>query len=223
MRVAIAEDWPLYRELLAGMLPSLGIQVTAQAPTGAGLLDKIAADPPDVAIIDIRMAGDDDGLDVAETIRERYPEVGILILSQYSETAYAVRAAGLGDRRVGYLTKDRVDIHSLRDALHRIASGESYFDPAIIRRLVQRQHDINLLGELDQGELDVLRLVAEGRSNRGIGEQLHLSHRTIERTITEIYQKLGFEHFDDRENHNFRVLATLRVLQATGRTGTDTA
>jgi DNA-binding NarL/FixJ family response regulator len=203
------------------MLPSLGIQVTAQAPTGADLLAQVAADPPDAVIVDIRMDGTDDGLDVAETIRERYPEVGILILSQYSETAYAVRAAGLGDQRVGYLTKDRVDIHTLRDALHRIAAGESYFDPAIIRRLVQRQRDINLLGELDQGELDVLRLLAEGRSNKGIGEQLHLSPRTIEGTTTEIYQKLGFERSCNREDHNFRVLTVLRLLQATGHTGTD--
>jgi DNA-binding NarL/FixJ family response regulator len=127
-----------------------------------------------------------------------------------------VRAAGLGDQRVGYLTKDRVDIQTLRDALHRIAAGESYFDPAIIRRLVQRQRDINLLGELDQGELDVLRLLAEGRSNKGIGEQLHLSPRTIEGIITEIYQKLGFELSRNRESHNFRVLAVLRLLQATG-------
>jgi DNA-binding NarL/FixJ family response regulator len=213
MRVAIAEDAPLFRELLAGMFPTLGIEVTAQSSTGCDLLAKIEVDPPDVAVVDIRMAGESDGLDAAEMIRSRHPEMGILILSQYCDTAYAVRAASLGDRSVGYLTKDSVDLNTLREALNRIAAGESYFDPIIIQRLLERQRNTRVLNMLSDGELEILRLIAEGRSNKAIAKQLYQSPRTTEGSITEIYRKLEFDHFANKETHNFRVLAVLEWLQ----------
>jgi DNA-binding NarL/FixJ family response regulator len=214
MRVAVAEDSLLLRQLLMDKLASMGIEVVAESSTGENLLQEIAAAPPDVAIIDIRMANDDDGLDVAELLRSRHPDVGILILSQYCDTAYAVRTAALGDRGVGYLTKDNVDISTLRRALERIEAGESYFDPVIVRRLLDRQRAVKALDNLSETELDTLRLAAEGRSNQGIGREVHRSPRTIEKSLSEIYRKLELDCIEDKQNHNLRVLATLKWLQA---------
>jgi DNA-binding NarL/FixJ family response regulator len=128
MRVAIAEDSALFRDGLTMLLSAVGVEVTIQAATGEELLQKIDRDPPDVAILDIRMppTHTDEGLDTARRLRAIHPDVGILLLSAYSETTYAARLAGLGARRLGYLLKDRVtDIDALRDALDRIGTGRT--------------------------------------------------------------------------------------------------
>jgi DNA-binding NarL/FixJ family response regulator len=223
VRIAIAEDWTLTRETMAGMLPAPHFEVIIQAATGAQLLNAVIADQPDVAIIDIRMDGACDGLDAAECVRARYPQMGVLLLSQYCETTYAIRAAELGDKGVGYLTKDNVNLATLKEALHRINAGETYLDQAIIQRLVHRQRAIKTLVSLTAREHQVLHLMAQGRSNKGIGQHLCLSPRTIEGAITAIYEKLGLEQDKDLSTDNRRTRAILKLMEAACHPTTDAA
>jgi DNA-binding NarL/FixJ family response regulator len=212
VRVALTDDTVLFREGLAALLRELGIEVTHQASNERELLDGIAHDPPDVVIMDIRLSAHGaEGLHAAESIRRRHPRVGILLLSAYAETAYAVRLLEGGASGVGYLVKDRVGrIEVLEDALRRVAEGQTAIDPEIVQRLMDRPSRQRPLDLLSGQERNVLRHMAEGRSNNGVAEAMFLSQKTVEKHILSIFKKLGLEQ---QEQDNRRVLAVLHWLQ----------
>ena len=154
----------------------------------------------------------DEGLVAAKEIRSSHPQTGVLVLSHYLESIYALRLLEEHPERVGYLLKDRVsDIAVLAEALHRIADGECVLDPTIVSRLVNRPREQSPLGELTERERDVLELIAEGRSNQGIGDRLHLSPKTVETHIHQVFQKLDL--VVDPDSHR-RVLAVLAFLRS---------
>ena len=213
MRVALTDDAVLFREGLAALLREIGIEVTHQAGDERELLEGIAGDPPDVVILDIRLTSEPgtEGLHAAASLRRRHPEVGILLLSAYAETEYAVRLLQIDESGVGYLVKDRVrNVEVLQDALERVACGQTAIDPEIVGGLMRRPSRQRPLDTLSVQERNVLRLMAEGRSNNGVAEVLFLSPKTIEKYILSIFRKLGLEQ---QGQHNRRVLAVLRWLQ----------
>jgi DNA-binding NarL/FixJ family response regulator len=213
MRVIVADDSTLLREGVSVVLTDAGFDVTSVVDAAA-LLDAVDRLHPDVVITDIRMPPTfrQEGLEAALTIRHRYPDVAVLVLSQYLEAAYAVRlleADQLGS--VGYLLKDRVtDIPTFIHAVRRVAAGETVVDPAVISTLVQRQRVDNPLDRLTQREREVLALMAEGWSNQGIGERLRLAPKTVETHVGVILAKLGLSESPDE---NRRVLAVLAFLR----------
>jgi DNA-binding NarL/FixJ family response regulator len=213
VRVAIAEDSGLFRSSLDLLLRSLGADVTASVASGAELLAAIRDAPPDVVILDIRMPPSftDEGIRAAHEIRAGYPGVGILILSTYAETSYATELLDTVRSGVGYLLKDNVtDAGALLESLARVAAGETVVDPAIVRRLLERNRKPSVLGALNDRELEVLRHMAEGRSNLGIGKELYLSSRTVETHVTSVFTKLGLSPSDTENNRVRAVLAFLR-------------
>ena len=213
MRVAIAEDSGLFRSSLDLLLRSFRTEVTASVASGAELLAAIRAGPPDVVILDIRMPPSftDEGIRTAHEIRARYPGVGILILSTYAETSYATQLLDTVRSGVGYLLKDNVtDAEALMESLARVAAGETVVDPAIVRRLLERNRKPSVLEALNDRELEVLRHMAEGRSNLGIGRELFLSSRTVETHVTSVFTKLGLSPSDTENNRVRAVLAFLR-------------
>jgi len=213
VRVAITDDAVLFRDGLAALLREVGIEVTLQVGNEPELLDGIAADPPDVVILDIRLTSEPgtEGLHAAAAVRQRHPGVGILLLSAYAETEYAVRLLEIDAVGVGYLVKDRVrDVEVLQDALDRVAAGQTSIDPELVRALMDRPSRQRPLDALSAQERNVLRLMAEGRSNSGVAGALFLSPKTIEKHILSIFKKLGLEQQDEI---NRRVLAVLRWLQ----------
>lgn len=214
MRVALADDSALFRDGLAALLRAARVEVSAQAASGPELLACIRRDPPDVAILDIRMPPSftDEGLTIAEQIRALQPSVGILLLSAYAGSPLAARLVEIDSRSIGYLLKDRVtDIDNLIDALQRIIPGETVIDAGIIRRLLDRQHTEDPLASLTPREREILGLMAEGRSNPGIARSLSISSRTVEAPIAEIFRKLGIHSAAD---DNRRVKAVLTWLRA---------
>jgi DNA-binding NarL/FixJ family response regulator len=217
MRVALADDSALFRDGLALLLNRAGIEVVIQARTGDELLARLRVEEPDVAIVDIRMPPTftNEGLEAAQLIRERYPSVGVLVLSTYAETAYAVQLLASGQAAIGYLLKDRVDdVATLRDALSRIAQGETVIDPDIVRRLVSRQRSNDVLGGLSSRERQVLELMAEGRSNAGIARHLHLGTKTVEGYIASLFRHLDIPESSDDNRRVLVVLTWLRTLRA---------
>ena len=214
MRVVIADDEMLLREGLAGLLTAAGFDVVGKTANAAELLRSVRLTTPDVAIVDIRMppTHTDEGLVAAKEIRSSHPQTGVLVLSHYLESIYALRLLEEHPERVGYLLKDRVsDIAVLAEALNRIADGECVLDPTIVSRLVNRPREQSPLGELSKRERDVLELIAEGRSNQGIGDRLHLSPKTVETHIHQVFQKLDL--VVDPDSHR-RVLAVLALLRS---------
>jgi DNA-binding NarL/FixJ family response regulator len=214
VRVALADDSALFRRGLATLLAASGVEVTAQVPSGAGLLVAVAADVPDAVVLDLRMPPSftDEGLVVAEQLRARFPALGILVLSTYAEVSYAARLLSTGPRHVGYLLKDRVeDSDALLDALRRIVAGESVVDPDIVSRLLGRSRTTTAVDSLTAREQDVLRAMAEGRSNAAIGKELFLSAKTVETHIAAVFSKLGLPPSSD---DNRRVLAVLTYLRS---------
>lgn len=210
----LAEDSPLLREGLVRLLESTGVKVTHAVRDAVALRAAVDADPPDVVITDIRMPPtfSDEGLAAALDIRAAHPDVGVLVLSQYLEAAYAERLLRTGDTHVGYLLKDRVnDAATLTEAAMRVASGECVIDPEVVRTLVSRPREDNPLERLTDRERSVLSLMAEGWSNRGISERLFLSSKTVEAHVTSIMMKLDLP---DSSEENRRVLAVLRFLRA---------
>jgi DNA-binding NarL/FixJ family response regulator len=217
VRVAIADDGALFREGLALLLAAAEVHVTAQAASGGELLALVAADPPDVAILDIRMPPEPDGgLVTAEQLRARHPALGVLLLSQYAETPYVMRLLEAGTRGVGYRLKDRVaDVHTLRETLARITAGEAVIEPEVIQRLVDHNRhgpDSGMPGQLTGREHEVLRLMAEGRSNLGIAKQLFVTTKVVEKHIANIFAKLGMPATEPDDHR--RVLAVLAYLRA---------
>jgi DNA-binding NarL/FixJ family response regulator len=214
MRVVVADDAMLMREGLARLLVGAGIDVVGRFADADELVRRLPAAAPDVAIVDIRMppTHTDEGLVAAQQIRETHPEVAVLVLSQYLDSRYALRLLGSHPAGVGYLLKERVsDIAVLADALNRIREGECVIDPTIVARLVRRSRD-SVLAELTSREWDVLALMAEGHSNRGICGRLFLSPKTVEGHIGRILQKLDLPAGDD---YHRRVLAVLAYLRET--------
>jgi DNA-binding NarL/FixJ family response regulator len=194
MRVALADDATVLREGLARVLADAGIEVAAQVGTAEELLTAIGQLDPDIAIVDIRMppTWSDEGLAVAEEIHRRFPRVGVLVLSQYVEAAYALKLLDNSSSRRGYLLKERVlDIHDLVDALERIAAGETVVDAALVSRLINRRHENTPIEQLTRREREVLALMAEGLTDRGIAERLFLTPNTVETHIRHIIAKLN--------------------------------
>jgi DNA-binding NarL/FixJ family response regulator len=214
MRIAIIDDMLLIREGLAAALGERGIDVVAQASDAAQLVALVERHRPDVVVLDIRMPPTftDEGLRAAAALRAANPQVGILLLSQYLESSYAVRLLHEAPERVGYLLKDRImHIATLVDALRRIVDGETVIDPAIVSRIIGRRRTGGGLSELSSREAEVLGLVAEGWSNRAISDKLSINERTVETHITQIFMKLGLATSPDTHR---RVLAVLTLLRS---------
>ena len=214
MRVALADDAAVLREGLARVLADTGIEVTAQVGNADELLAAVNELHPDVAIVDIRMppTWSTEGLAVAEEIRERFPDVGVLVLSQYVEPEYALRLLEGGSGRTGYLLKERVlDVDQLVTALERVAAGETVVDPALASQLLERAREATPLDELTTREREVLSLMAEGLTDRGIAERLYLTPNTVETHIRHIIAKLGLPA---TRADNRRVHAVLTYLRA---------
>jgi DNA-binding NarL/FixJ family response regulator len=214
MRLAIAEDSGLFRTSLALLLEASGAQVVASVRSGAELLAAIGTRPLDAVILDIRMPPTftDEGIRTAAELRRLQPAVGILVLSTYAETSYASQLLETVPTGVGYLLKDNVtDAGTLIDGLAKVADGETVIDPTIIRRLLQRNRRPGPMDSLNERERDVLRHMAEGRSNLGIAKELHLSPRTVEAHVTSIFMRLGL---DQAETENNRVRAVLTFLRS---------
>jgi DNA-binding NarL/FixJ family response regulator len=213
VRVALADDAAVLREGLARVLTEAGVEVVAQVGTADELLTAIDEQQPDVTVIDIRMppTWSDEGLTVAGEIRRRFPQVGVLLLSQYVEAEYALRLLDRESERTGYLLKDRMlDVHDLVDALERVAAGETVVDPALVSQLLGRAREHSPLEELTPREREVLSLMAEGLTDRGIAQRLYLTHNTVETHIRHIIAKLDLPATpaDNRRVH--AVLAYLR-------------
>ncbi|MEU0095165.1 response regulator transcription factor [Kribbella sp. NPDC006257] len=213
MRVVIADDEVLLREGLARLLGEVGVEVVAAVGDAPALLRQVELDRPDVAIVDIKMppTHTEEGLVAALRIRELHPLTGVLVLSHYLESRYAMRLFERQPERVGYLLKDRVsDIAVLVDSLHRIAEGECVLDPTIVSRLLARRRAPTPVDQLTGREREVLALMGEGRSNQGISQVLQLSLKTVEAHISHIFVKLGLP--DTAADHR-RVLAVLAALR----------
>jgi DNA-binding NarL/FixJ family response regulator len=213
VRVALADDAAVLREGLARVLADAGIEVTAQVGTADELLEAVDELQPDVAVVDIRMppTWSDEGLSVAAEIHRRFPQVGVLVLSQYVEAEYALRLLDEESERTGYLLKERMlDVQDLVGALERVAAGETVVDPALVSRLLGRAREHSPLDRLTAREREVLSLMAEGLTDRGIAARLYLTHNTVETHIRHIIAKLGLPATpaDNRRVH--AVLAYLR-------------
>jgi len=211
LRIVVADDNALLREGIASLLEEAGHQVVGRSGDADDLLLKIRSYAPDVAIVDVRMPPGyaDDGLVVAVETRRSHPDVAVLVLSQHLEPAYMLELVGDDASGVGYLLKDRVrDVAEFVDAVERIAAGGTAFDPEVVKSLVGG-HQQSAVDELSERERSVLSLIAEGRSNRAIGKQLHLSARAVERHVQGIFQKLDLP---ESEDDNRRVLAVLALL-----------
>jgi DNA-binding NarL/FixJ family response regulator len=218
MRIVIAEDSGLLRRLLADLLTARGFDVICQASDPETVQRFVAGFPVEVVLLDIRMPPTftDEGLRLAEHLRSTTPAVGLLVLSHYAETAYAVRLLQCADRAVGYLVKDRVhDPDRLVEAIHRVAAGEVVLDSEVVQRLMRRPRLADPLGRLTAAERQVLELMAEGRSNTAIAQKLHYSVKTVEKRVNAVVVKLGLPPIDDpaRTDINLRVLAVLTYLR----------
>jgi serine/threonine-protein kinase len=214
MRVIVAEDQLLTREGIVSLLEGAGVDVVAQVGDADELLRQIPRLQPDIAVMDIRMppTHTDEGLVAAARIRADYPQIGVLVLSQYLEASYALRLLEHQPERIGYLLKERIfDVGNLMDALSRIAAAETVLDPTIVAQLMGRRRRNNPLGRLTEREREVLALVAEGRSNKGVALRLFVTERTIEAHLTQIFAKLGLSGSDLQHR---RVLAVVTFLRS---------
>ena len=214
IRVAIAEDSVLLREGLVRLLGEAGFDVAGAASDAAGLEAIVASEAPDVVVLDIRMppTHTDEGIRLAGAIRTRHgPRIGVLLLSQYVEAAYAYQLIQSEAAGVGYLLKDRLsDVAELSDAIRRVADGGTAIDPSLIAQLLRKPRDRNPLEELTERERDVLGLMGEGRSNQAIADRLFVTPRTVETHVANIFGKLGLE--PEPDDHR-RVLAVLTWLR----------
>ena len=214
LRVVIAEDQVLLREGIVRLLAEAGFDVVGQAADAEDLVRKVAAHRPDVAIIDIQMppTNTDDGLRAAMHVRATQPDVGVLVLSQFVEEAYALDLIGNDAAGVGYLLKDRVaDVAAFTDAILRVSRGGSALDPEVVAQMLGRPRRQDPLTGLSPREREVLTLMAEGRTNRAIADDLVISVHAVEKHVTSIFSKLGLA--PTAEDHR-RVLAVLTFMRA---------
>lgn len=214
MRVVIADDSVLLREGVVRILEEAGFEVVAQAGDAEDLMRKVNAHRPDVAVVDVRMppTHTDEGVRAALAIRAASPDVGVLVLSQYVEEHYAMDLVADSASGVGYLLKDRVaDIDRFTDAVRRVGEGGSALDPEVVAQLLGRRRRDDPLEVLSPREHEVLGLMAEGRSNAGIAEELVVTERAVEKHVTAIFSKLDL--VPAAEDHR-RVLAVLTYVRA---------
>ena len=214
MRVVLGEDSVLLREGVARLLGDAGMDIVGQAGDFDDLMRKVRAHKPDVAVVDIRMppTHTDEGLRAAHLIREELPDTGVLVLSQYVEEGYAMDLLADSAEGVGYLLKDRVaDVERFVDSVRRVADGGSALDPEVVSQMLGRRRAEDPLAELTPREREVLGLMAEGRSNHAIAEELVVTERAVEKHVTGIFSKLDLGATP--EDHR-RVLAVLTYLKA---------
>jgi len=212
IRVAIAEDNAILREGLAQLLIERGYDVAARVGTAEELLTAVTQDPPDVAVVDIRMPPSftDEGLIAAVSLRRSHPEVGVLVFSQWVETRYATELLGGTPEGVGYLLKDRVtDIAEFDAALRRVAAGGTALDPEVVRQLLGSRR--TALDRLTPREREVLALMAEGHSNSALAQHLSITERAIEKHVSAIFNKLDLP---SSQAHHRRVLAVVTYLNS---------
>lgn len=213
MRVVVADDVMLTRAGITRLLDDAGIDVVGEAGDAEALLREVEQRRPDIAVVDIRMppTHTDEGLVAARTIRAQYPDIGVLVLSQYVEPVFALRLIEDHPERSGYLLKERVfDVAILVDALRRIDEGDTVIDPTIVSRLVGSQRRRGPLASLTPREQEVLSMIAEGLSNRAIADRIFLSERTVEAHVTQIFLKLQLPDSPDRHRRVLAVVAFLR-------------
>jgi DNA-binding NarL/FixJ family response regulator len=209
VRAVIAEDLVLLREGLTRLLAEGGFEVCATVDTGPALVEAVLEHRPDVAVVDVRLPPSyrDEGLRAALEARRALPSLPVLVLSQYVEQTYARELLADDRGGVGYLLKDRVaDVSAFLDALRRVARGGTALDPEVVSQLLVRAGG---LGELTPREREVLAVMAEGRSNAGIAERLHITHSSVEKHVRSIFGKLGLPA---TESDHRRVLAVLTWL-----------
>lgn len=214
MRVAVADDGALFRQGLVLLLRAGGHDVVDDVADGDALVALAAREPLDVAVLDIRMPpGEEGGLVTAAALRAAHPDLGLLVLSHYAEVHYLREVLGIGARGVGYRLKDKVaSLQTLTDTLARLVEGEVVIEPEVADRLVRRPDDgRGPLASLAPRELEVLRLMAEGRSNRSIAGLLFVSTKAVEKHTASIFAKLGLP--DDATSYHRRVLAVLAYLE----------
>ncbi len=217
----LADDAVVIREGLARLLTEQGIEVTATVGTAGDLMRFVATDQPDVAIIDIRMPPTytNEGLVAAQLIRSSYPDVATLVLSQYVEVDFALRLMTGTSERVGYLLKDRIaDVREFVSALQRVAAGGVVVEPSLVSELLAAPAARNPLAELTPREREVLTLVGQGKTDRGIAEELVVTRKTVEAHVRSIFRKLDLPS-DASENR--RVHAVLVFLRRTGNRAAD--
>jgi DNA-binding NarL/FixJ family response regulator len=213
MRVVIAEDLALLRDGLERLLRDNEFEVVAAVADAPSLIEAVSRHKPDIAVVDIRLPPDfrDEGLRAALELRRSFPDTNVLMVSQYVEQTYAAELLAEGRGGVGYLLKDRImDVRDFVDAVQRVARGGTALDPDVVAQLVSRSGDDGPLSELTPREREVLGLMAEGRSNAGIAEQLVLTVGAVEKHIASIFGKLRLHQSDS--DHR-RVLAVLAYLQ----------
>jgi DNA-binding NarL/FixJ family response regulator len=216
VRVALAEDGALFREGLVLLLDAAGHEVVGCTADGDSMVELLATEPADVAILDIRMPPEPDGgLPTAARLRSAHPELGLLFLSHYAEAHYLMRILQIGTEAIGYRLKEKVgSVDVLSDTLTRIRAGEIVIEPVLAQRLVERpsSNRRDVVAALSARELDVLRLMAEGRSNSSIAGQLFVMQKAVEKHIAHIFTKLGLP--PDAAEHHRRVLAVLTYLRS---------
>ena len=214
IRVVVGEDQPIVREGIVHVLQDSGFEVVGTAEDARDLVRITGAQRPDVVVTDIQMPPDntDDGLRAALEIRAAVPGAGVLVLSQFLEDRYAMDLVADSAEGVGYLLKENIsDLRMFTEAVRRVASGGSALDPNVVARLVDRKRKAGPLDNLTPRERDVLALVAQGRSNAGVAQELVVSVAAVERHVTSIFDKLGLHQ--SPEQHR-RVLAVLKYLRA---------
>jgi DNA-binding NarL/FixJ family response regulator len=213
MRVVIADDSPLLREGIVSFVRGEGIDVVAEASTADELLAAVDLYEPDLAIVDIRMppTQTDEGIQAAHEIRRRHPDMGVVLLSHHVEVGVATQVLAEAPHRLGYLLKDRVtDAADFASSLRRVAAGGTALDPQVVTGLLRDPGERGLLHALTPREREVLELVAEGRSNRAIGERLATSQGAVQKSVSTIFNKLGLPAGEDDDRRILAVLAFLR-------------
>jgi DNA-binding NarL/FixJ family response regulator len=213
MRVVIAEDSVLLREGIRRLLEDAGDEIVAAVGDGAGLIDAVEEQRPDIAIVDVRMPPSfrDEGIVAAIEARRRVPGTPILVLSQYVEETYATELLSSGDPGIGYLLKDRVaDVSEFIEAVRQVAKGGTVLDPEVVAQLLTRRSRNDRMRELTAREREVLALMAEGRSNKAIAARLVIGEGAVEKHVTSIFSKLGMEPADSDHRRVLAVLAYVR-------------